>query len=157
LFLVPLAAVAALALAFIGQYVFDLQPCVLCIYQRWPFAIATVLCLVALTPWLRPTASWLLGLTALVLATNAGIAVYHVGVEQYWWIGSEACVGKAGTAQTLAELRAQIMATPVTRCDEVAFSLFGVSMAGYNVLFSSGLALHAGLAAVIGFRNKRIQ
>lgn len=157
LFLVPLAAVAALALAFIGQYGFELQPCVLCIYQRWPFAIATVLCLVALTPWVRPAAPWLLGVTALVLAVNAGIAAYHVGVEQYWWIGSEACVGKSGTAKTLAELRSQIMATPVTRCDEVAFSLFGVSMAGYNVLFSAGLALYAGLAAGIGFRNKHRQ
>ncbi|MBT3334545.1 MAG: disulfide bond formation protein B [Rhodospirillaceae bacterium] len=153
LFLVPLAAVTALALAFIGQYGFELQPCVLCIYQRWPFAIVTVLCLAALTPWLRPAAYWILGLAALVLAINAGIAVYHVGVEQYWWIGSEACVGKTGTAQTLAELRAQIMATPITRCDEVAFSLFGVSMAGYNVLFSAGLAFYAGLAAGIGFRN----
>ncbi|NQV60015.1 MAG: disulfide bond formation protein B [Alphaproteobacteria bacterium] len=160
LFLVPLAAVTALALAFIGQYGFDLQPCVLCIYQRWPFAIATILCLLALTPWLRPAAPWLLGFAALVLAVNAGIAVYHVGVEQYWWIGSEACVGPrsgAGKAQTLAELRAQIMATPITRCDEVAFSLFGVSMAGYNVLFSAGLALYSGLAARIGFRNRHRQ
>ncbi len=153
LLLVPLASLTALALAFIGQYGFELQPCVLCIYQRWPFAIAA-LCLVALTPWVRPAATWLLLFSALVLAVNAGIAVYHVGVEQYWWTGSEACVGTTGTARTLAELRAQVMATPVTRCDEVAFSLFGISMAGYNVIFSAGLALYAGLAAGVGFRNK---
>lgn len=154
LYLVALASLAALALAFIGQYGFELQPCVLCIYQRWPFAIAAALCLVALTPWARPLAAWLLLLSALVLAVNAGIAVYHVGVEQYWWVGSEACVGPkagAGTVQTLAELRAQIMATPITRCDEVAFSLFGVSMAGYNVLFSAGLACYAGVAGRLGF------
>jgi len=62
------------------------------------------------------------------------------------WAGSEGCVGPSGAPQTLAALRAQIMATPVTRCDEIAFSLFGVSMAGYNVLFSLGLALYAGVA-----------
>ena len=115
----------------------------------------------ALTPSARPSAPWLLLLSALVLAVNAGIAVYHVGVEQYWWIGTEDCVGKTGTAQTLAELRAQIMATPITRCDEVAFSLFGISMAGYNIAFSTGLAWYAGLASKIcfgvGFRIKHRQ
>ena len=153
LFLVPLAAVTALALAFIGQYGFDLYPCVLCIYQRWPFVIVAGLCLLAANPAMRTgkAARWILLLCAGVLAVNAAIAVYHVGVEQHWWAGSEACVGKTGATQTLAQLRAQIMSAPVTRCDEIAFSLFGVSMAGYNVLFSFVLALYAGL---VGYRAR---
>lgn len=157
--LVALASVSALAAAFIAQYGFDLQPCILCIYQRWPFAIATVLCLAALLPLFRPVAANLLLLSALVLFVNTGIAGYHVGVEQHWWTGSEACVGPGGggKALTLAELRAQIMATPITRCDEVAFSLFGISMAGYNVLFSIGLAVYAGLAGGRGFSNRHGQ
>ncbi|MBT4045678.1 MAG: disulfide bond formation protein B [Rhodospirillaceae bacterium] len=153
LILVPLAAVTALALAFIGQYGFDLYPCVLCIYQRWPFVIVAGLCLLAANPAMRTgkAARWILLLCAGVLAVNAAIAVYHVGVEQHWWAGSEACVGKTGATQTLAQLRAQIMSAPVTRCDEIAFSLFGVSMAGYNVLFSFVLALYAGL---VGYRAR---
>ena len=153
LILVPLAAVTALALAFIGQYGFELQPCVLCIYQRWPFVIVAGLCLLAANPAMRTgkAARWILLLCAGVLAVNAAIAVYHVGVEQHWWAGSEACVGKTGATQTLAQLRAQIMSAPVTRCDEIAFSLFGVSMAGYNVLFSFVLALYAGL---VGYRAR---
>ncbi|MDE0942218.1 MAG: disulfide bond formation protein B [Alphaproteobacteria bacterium] len=155
LVLVPLASVTALALAFIGQYGFDLHPCVLCIYQRWPFVIVAGLCLLAVSPGMRAgrAARLILLLCAAVLAANAAIAVYHVGVEQHWWAGTEACVGKTGAAQTLADLKAQIMAAPVTRCDDIAFSLFGVSMAGYNVLFSFGLALYAGL---IGHRAKGI-
>ena len=153
LILVPLAAVTALALAFIGQYGFDLYPCVLCIYQLWPFVIVAGLCLLAANPAMRTgkAARWILLLCAGVLAVNAAIAVYHVGVEQHWWAGSEACVGKTGATQTLAQLRAQIMSAPVTRCDEIAFSLFGVSMAGYNVLFSFVLALYAGL---VGYRAR---
>ena len=57
--------------------------------------------------------------------------------------------------KTLAELRAQIMATPVTRCDDVAFSLFGVSMAGYNVLFSLALAFYTALAGARAIRTSR--
>ena len=141
-----LASVTALAAALIGQYGFDLQPCVLCVYQRWPYVLVIALCLGGLSPLGRSRAGWILLLSALALATDTGIAGYHVGVEQHWWAGSAGCVGQGGTAQTLEALRAQIMATPVTRCDEVAFSLFGVSMAGYNVLFSFGLALYTGFA-----------
>ena len=77
---------------------------------------------------------------AALLLLDAGIAGYHVGVEQGWWTGTAECTGPAGEAKTLEELKAQIMATPVTRCDEVAFSLFGISMAGYNLLFCLVLA-----------------
>ncbi len=153
------ASATALAAAFIGQYGFELQPCVLCVYQRWPYAFVIALSAIALGAFAlspqgrkpgrklgRRLAACALLVSALALLANSGIAAYHVGVEQHWWAGSEGCVGTGGTAQTLEALRAQIMATPVTRCDEVAFSLFGVSMAGYNVLFSFLLALYTGLA-----------
>ena len=117
--LAALASATALAAAFIGQYGFDLQPCVLCVYQRWPYAVVIALCLGGLSPLGRACTAWVLVLSALALAAGTGIAAYHGGVEQHWWAGSEGCVGQGGTAQTLAELRAQIMATPVTRCDEV--------------------------------------
>ena len=52
--LVALASTIALAVAFVGQYHFELQPCVLCIYQRWPYAIAIALYLGAQMSWARP-------------------------------------------------------------------------------------------------------
>ena len=142
LVLVASASALALTAAFIGQYVFDLPPCDLCIYQRYPYVIAIALCLVTLMPATRPFAAWALILSALILSINSGIAAYHVGVEQHWWIGPEGCTGPGGTPQTLDALRAQIAATPVIRCDDIAFSLFGISMAGYNVLFSLALAIY---------------
>ncbi|MBT3703786.1 MAG: disulfide bond formation protein B, partial [Alphaproteobacteria bacterium] len=50
-------------------------------------------------------------------------------------------------AASIDELRAQIMATPVIRCNDIQWSLFGISMAGYNVLTSLALAGFALLAA----------
>lgn len=143
--LLLLASAGALGAAFVAQYGFDLQPCVLCIYQRWPYGVAIVLAILALAlpKWRRP----LLWLIALTLIVDAGIAAYHVGVEQHWWAGTDACTGPQMKAKTLDELRAQIMATPVTRCDEVAWSLFGISMAGYNVIACVALAGFAALAA----------
>lgn len=50
-------------------------------------------------------------------------------------------------ARTIEELRAQILAAPVVRCDEVPWSLFAISMAGYNVLASLGLFVASAIAA----------
>ena len=157
LILVPLAAVTALALAFIGQYGFDLYPCVLCIYQRWPFVIVAGLCLLAANPAMRTgkAARWILLLCAGVLAVNAAIAVYHVGVEQHWWEGLSTC-GSGGLDDpnmSIAELKAKLFATPLVRCDDVAWSLFGISMAGYNLIISVFLAAASAWAAQ-GFWRK---
>lgn len=137
------AAVSALAAALISQFGFDLQPCVLCIWQRWPYVAAIVLALAAVV--LRRNATVSIALTALaVLAVlvSGGIGAFHVGVEQGWWDGTSGC-GSTSSTDDLAALRAQIMNAPIVRCDEVAFSLFGISMAGWNVLFALGVALVA--------------
>ena len=85
---------------------------------------------------------------------GAGIAVFHVGVEQQWWPGTAECGGIDGANLSLEQLKAQILAAPVVRCDEVAWSLFGISMAGYNILLSLGLALVA-FAAACGVGRRR--
>ncbi len=87
------------------------------------------------------------GLCAVAFVINAGVATFHVGVEQQWWQGTEACGAAGTTARTIEELRAQIFAAPIVRCDVVPWSLFGISMAGYNVLASLGLAVASAIAA----------
>ena len=143
---VAAAAAAALAAALISQYGFDLQPCVLCIWQRWPYVVAIVLALAAVA--LRRSAMAWTVLTALAIAAvlvSGGIGGFHVGVEQGWWEGTSGC-GSTSDTDDLAALRAQIMSAPIVRCDEVAFSLFGISMAGWNLLFALGVALVASRA-----------
>jgi len=138
--IVLLASAAALGMALLAEYGFGLKPCVLCIYQRWPYVAAGLLALLALL--LRGRWRWLaLAGAGLALAVDAGIAGYHVGVEQGWWAGTAGCTGGAGTPQNLADLKAQVLSAPLVRCDDVAFSLFGVSMAGYNFLYACLLCL----------------
>jgi disulfide bond formation protein DsbB len=88
----------------------------------------------------------LLALCGVALLVGGGVAVFHVGVEQHWWTGTPGC-GVTATADSIDALRAQIMAAPVVRCDQVAWSLFGISMAGYNILISLVLAAIAFIAA----------
>jgi len=145
--LLLVASAGSLLAAFFFQYVIGLQPCILCIWQRWPYAIVIVLTgLVLLLGRSGPMRSALLALSGLALLAGAGVAVFHVGVEQHWWGGTPGC-GVTQTADTIEAMRAQIMAAPVVRCDVVSWSLFGISMAGYNILISLALAAVAFIAA----------
>jgi disulfide bond formation protein DsbB len=133
---------ALLAGAYGFQYFGDLQPCVLCLYQRVPHAVVLGLALIAMLLAPRPTATWAVGAAGLAVLAGAGIAGFHVGVEQHWWQGTAEC-GSTVAADTVAALRAQLLAQPVVRCDEVPWSLFNVSMAGYNLAFSAALGIFA--------------
>ena len=137
-----LISAATLGSAYAFQYLGGLQPCSLCLYQRWPWWILGGLALVALLVTGNPRFfRGLVALCALTALAGAGLALYHVGVEQQWWAGPTACSGADATPQTLEELRAQILGTAVVRCDDVAWSLFGISMAGYNALISLATGL----------------
>jgi disulfide bond formation protein DsbB len=136
------AALAALCVAWIAQYAFGLAPCELCYWQRYGYWAAIALGIFAIAMPAR-TAKRTLGLWLLGLAflATAGIALFHVGVEQQWWKGLATCSGQIGAGMTAEELAAAIENAPIVRCDEPAWTLFGVSMAGYNLLLALALAI----------------
>lgn len=143
--LILVASVAVLGAAFAFQYWGGLAPCELCLYQRYPYGATIVLSVLALVlPEGKPR-SLALFASGLAFAIGCGIAIFHVGVEHHWWQGTAACTGSLDLSGTLSlqELEKRIMSTPPARCDQIAWSLFGISMAGYNALISFGLALFA--------------
>ncbi|BBE33893.1 disulfide bond formation protein B [Sphingosinicella microcystinivorans] len=127
---------ALLGGAFAFQHIGGLHPCEMCIWQRWPHAIALSLASLALfVPGMGKRA--LLVLAALAELVTAGIGVFHAGVEQRWWQGPTACsASDLGSGDFLSN----VMATPVVQCDQIAWSLAGISMAGYNAIFSGLIA-----------------
>jgi len=144
--LVIAVGVFALGAAFAFQYLGGLAPCILCIWQRYPYGVAIALGAIALLLGRNPGAARaLIAIAGLVFLADAAIAAFHVGVEQKWWEGTAECGGNLGTGLTAEELTEQLLAAPVVRCDEVPWSLFGISMAGYNFL----IAAAAGVAALV--------
>lgn len=147
----PLAAAAAASAAMLGaalffQYGLGLFPCELCLYQRYPYvAVIVVGGLGALLLRNRATPrlpAILLGAAcALLFAADAGIAAFHVGVEQGWWTGTEACVGGDVDTSDIEAMRLAILAAPAVRCDNVTWSMLGISMAGWNFVAATVFAL----------------
>ncbi len=147
--LVLAACIAALGAVFAMEHLGGLIPCPLCITQRWPYGVAMVFAAMALAPGAAGTRKRLLlaGCAAAFLIGGA-IGVYHTGVEQGWFEGPAACSAAPGRAGTVEALRAQLMATPVVRCDEIPWSLFGISLAGYNAILAAGLFVFSLTAAL---------
>ncbi|PKU22783.1 disulfide bond formation protein B [Telmatospirillum siberiense] len=145
--LLLLACVGAMGTALITQYGFGLEPCILCFYQRIPYVVAGVLAVIALSSKVPVRGKIvLIALCALAFAIDSGIAFYHVGVEHHWW--ESACVGGVNPEANSAEaLKALLAGPPPVPCDRIPWSVFGISMAGYNALFTCGLAVFSVWAA----------
>lgn len=138
----------ALGFEYIGGY----PPCEMCMWQRWPHYAAIVAGLGG------GGAVWLglagggagrlaANVTMILVAASGLIGVYHAGVEWHVWPGPSACTGEAFKVSGALDLNARIVL-----CDVAAWRLFGISMAGYNALFSLGAA---GLAAILSMQPKR--
>ena len=130
------ASAAVLGTALISQYWGGLSPCELCLLQRWPWAVAITVSLVALLVGGRPGLPWVALCLAAVFAVSVVFAFYHVGVEQKWFAGPTACTASTTGAMTLEQMKQQILGTEPVMCDRVQWSLFGLSLAGFNLLAS---------------------
>jgi len=116
--------------ALIFQYGFGMAPCKMCIWQRWPHVIAIVIG--ALIYFMPHRLLALLG--GLVVFVGGGIGVYHAGVEQKWWEGPSDCTGTGlSLTDNLLDMTAPVN---VVMCDVIPWSMFGVSMAGWNAIIS---------------------
>jgi len=153
--LVPLAILAAsagaLGIAYTAQYAFAIEPCRLCLYQRAPYVVNGLLAILALgLPAVGRARSWAVALCAALFLAGAAIAFHHVGVEQHWWASAASCGDGLGEVaeMTLAEMKARLLAPAEKPCDEVDWTLFGLSMATYNVAVSLALAAGAGAGAL---------
>lgn len=136
LLLATLGSAAALAAAFAFQYIGGMAPCHLCLLQRYPHAAAIPIGIAALLIR-RTILARLLPLAGAAAAlTTAAIAGYHTGVERHWWLGPTTCTSGAISGLSAKDLLAQIQAAPVVKCDQVAWAMFSLSMATWNLLAS---------------------
>jgi len=153
-----LVSALALSAAFASEAFLGLEPCPLCILQRWPYALVIVLGLIGLA--LRHKAPSLprimVGLTGLTFLGNSGIALYHSGIERHWWASAlEGCI-VPNFGDTPKSILENIMSAPAGRCDEIPWAdpILGLSMANDNVLLCFGLFI---LCAVSVWKSRNPQ
>ncbi len=148
LLLLLIVGLATIAGAWGFQIYGDLVPCPLCFIGRWQYYAGLPLALLALllASGKAGLARILLALVALVFLAGAVFAVWHTGIEWKFWPGPNSCAGGVGSPSTAGGLLNQMRTTRVVPCDEAAWRLFGISLAGYNAIISAGLAVLAWLS-----------
>lgn len=131
------ASFTPLAAALVSQYGFGLHPCELCLWQRAPFSV--MIGLAALMWVWRKQLKKVIFMTWLVMVAfvvEAAIAFYHVGVEQRWWESATGCSAAVDASASLDDLRNAILQGPLVSCSDPELVVLGLSMAGWNVVYS---------------------
>ena len=151
-----LGSASLLAGAFAFEHIGGLPPCPLCIEQRWAHVIVIVIGLLsALAIQFIGSArqaarlfNWGLGLALLFSVYKA---LNHAGIEYGWWAGPASCTSSGEVNLDLDALNATLgQATNVVLCDEIAWQMLGISMAGWNGIISLVLA---GVCFAVAFRE----
>jgi len=145
--IVALGGLATIGGFFFFQYVVGLAPCPLCLEQRNAFYLSVPL---AGLLWLgagygAQRKVLLLGFLVIAAAMvwNSGLSAYHAGIEWKWWSGPLECTGPISNVTSAKDLLKQLNTFSPVRCDEVQWSFLGLTLAGYDVLISLGLAIVA--------------
>ena len=145
------AIVAAIGLLticgfFFFQYVMKLPPCPICLEERNAYYVSVPLAALLMLGASYGASRKVLLLGFLVIAAvmlwNTGLAAYHAGIEWKFWPGPQDCSG-AVVQLNSGSLLDQMNRTRVIRCDEAAWRLFGISLAGYNAIIAAALTLFA--------------
>lgn len=159
LFWALFAAALMLAIAHAFETFGGYAPCTLCLRQREVYWVAGTVALAGALATRLPSLGkirWLFDAAlALIFAVGVGYAVYHSGAEWKWWPGPTTCSG-TGAAVNLDSLAAIANGTAKIKppaCDEAAWRMLGLSMAGWNVLISLKLTILS-LMAVFADRKR---
>ena len=138
-----LGSISALTFAYISQYVFDYQPCILCLYQRKPFFAVIALSLISLTFLKTKKAKKISFFCCVIfLLINCCIAFYHVGVEKKIFRGPNTCSSEnLNEINNLQDLEKALMKTKAIRCDQPSFVFLKLSMAAWNFIYCLALIL----------------
>ena len=134
LWAVPLYGVVVLIISYTFEYGFGYLPCQLCLWQRFPwFGIAIIGSIILIYPH---TAKYLLKLCVLIMIISLGLAGFNTGIEYGFWTGLDGCSSNTELVTQTSALLNSLENEAVIRCDEPVWTLFGISMAGYNALLS---------------------
>ena len=128
---ISILSMLAISSALIAEYIFNLEPCSMCLKQRHPYYFILLIFVLFLFIHQFPRIWFYLGVQ---LASAYGLfySIWHVGIEQNILLGPTSCSGGLNTSNSTANLKEQIMEKAVINCEDVVWSFFGISAATIN-------------------------
>ena len=130
---ISILSMVAISTALIAEYIFDLEPCSMCLKQRHPYYFILFIFILFSLIHKFPRIWFYLGAQ---LASIYGLfySIWHVGIEQKILPGLPGCTFTINASQSLKDLKEQILKQNIATCDEVTWSFIGLSAATINSL-----------------------
>lgn len=128
---IGILSITAISSALIAEYIFNLEPCSMCLKQRYPYYFILVIFVLFLVIHQFPRIWFYLGVQ---LASVYGLfySIWHVGIEQNILSGPASCSGGLSISKSVENLKEQIIGKAVINCEDVVWSFFGISAATIN-------------------------
>ena len=153
-YLVTLFSVVALASALIAEYYFDLQPCAMCLKQREPYYVI-IACFILVMFLKGQDKIWFYVGVQIVSIYGLFYSLWHVGIENKILAGPSSCSGGLNISTNTSSLKEQIMSKAVINCEEVAWSIFGLSAATMNSLLLFLIFIINAIYIIITYDSKK--
>ena len=126
-----------LVIAYISEYFFEIQPCKLCIYQRIPYIIITIIVVIDLTKLFKKLSSKIISLIIeILLIVNFSIAIFHYGIEKRFFKFQSGCVNNSNNAGNFEDYKKMLVNQDYVLCDQVSYEFLGVSMNIWNIVYT---------------------
>lgn len=134
---------AAIVIVFIAEYILALPPCNLCLYQRFPYyALIFITILMILLQATAPNIYKLYVLAVLLITfASTALAVFHLSVENGWIVYKSSCAANLASANAIELLQENIKYVEIRSCHIPKLKFLGISVAGWNSLYSLFLVM----------------
>ena len=132
-YVIGLLSVIAIGSALIAEYYYNLEPCKMCLKQREPYyALIAVLIIFLIFRWQKKI--WFFLGVQIITIYGLFYSIWHVGIENKMLPGPSSCSGGLNISNDTSNLKEQILSKAVVNCEEIIWSMFGLSAAIINSL-----------------------
>ena len=127
-------SIFALGSAYFIEYILDHQPCNLCLIERLPYFLAIIIIFLGLS--LNRFEKFTFISLGLIFASASILSLYHVGIEQGFFKESLVCISNDEISSLDKEDLIKELQKKVVSCQDVQFTLLGLSLASINAIIS---------------------
>ena len=132
-YVIFLLSIIAISSAWIAEYYLNLEPCSMCLKQREPY-YAIILIFLLFIIFRIQKIIWFFLSVQIITIYGLFYSLWHVGIEQKIILGPSGCSGELDISTDTSSLKEQILSKSVINCEDIAWSMFGLSAATINSL-----------------------
>ena len=153
--IILLISFIAIGSALIAEYFFEIIPCRMCLNQRYPYYFIIIISLIF---FIIKKFSYILKLFLIECALCYGIfyATWHIGIEQKILPGLPECTTSIDHINSLTELKNKILNQTIIPCDEITWTILGLSAATINAFILLFLLIFNSIFLIQYFNDKKM-